>query len=51
MRTKAQTYLIYAGVVAIVATTLIIISGYIMQKVQGSYKQAGDSLGLGELKD
>jgi Flp pilus assembly pilin Flp len=51
MKNKAQSYLIYAALVALIAASLIIISGYLRQRIQGSYKQAGDALGMGELKD
>lgn len=51
VQNKAQSYIMYATVVAIVAISLMIIWGYLQQRVQGSYKQAGDALGQGEVKD
>jgi len=50
-KNKAQTALVYAALIAFVAITLIAMFGYIQQKVQGVYKQAGDSIGEGEISD
>ena len=50
-KTKSQMILFYAVLIAFVAVTLIIMSGYIQRRIQGVYQMAGDSIGEGELKD
>lgn len=50
-RSKAQTALVYAALIAFVAIVLVAMFGYIQQKVQGVYKQAGDSIGEGEVSN
>ncbi len=42
---KAQSTLTYAALIAFVAMTLIVMSGYVQRRVQGSYKQAADAFG------
>jgi Flp pilus assembly pilin Flp len=48
-KSKAQTALVYAALIGFVVIALIAMFGYIQQKVQGVYKQAGDSIGEGEI--
>jgi hypothetical protein len=48
-RYKAQAMLAYAALIALVVVALLAMSGYIQRRVQGSYKNAGDSVGQGEV--
>ncbi|MDD5584943.1 MAG: hypothetical protein PHV55_07810 [Candidatus Omnitrophica bacterium] len=48
-KSKAQTALVYAALIVFVAAALIAMFGYIQQKVQGVYKQSGDTIGEGEV--
>ena len=43
---KSQAFLIYAALIAIVATMLIIMAPYIMGRISGVYKAAGDAFYL-----
>ena len=42
---KAQNILVYAALITVVATTLLIMAPYIQRRIQGVYKQAGDGYG------
>ena len=44
-QTKAQSFLIYAALIAFVAVALIAMSSYIQRNIQGTYKAAGDAFG------
>jgi len=44
-RTKSQTILLYAALIAFVAVALLVMSGYIQRSIQGTYKSAGDAFG------
>lgn len=48
---KAQDILVYATLIAAIAATLVIMSGYIQRRIMGVYQQAGDGIGGGEIKD
>ncbi len=45
---RAQTFLYYAVLIAVVAAALAIMTGYIKRRIMGSYKAAGDAFGEGE---
>lgn len=49
LNSKAQAMLAYAALIALVVVALLAMSGYIQRRVQGSYKNAGDSVGQGEV--
>jgi len=42
---KAQSFLIYAALIAFVVAALLAMSSYIQRSVQGTYKAAGDAFG------
>lgn len=48
---KAQEFLVYAMLIAVIAAVLVLMSGYISRRVMGVYQSAGDSIGGGEIKD
>ena len=48
---KSQAVVAYAALIAFVAAALIAMSVYLQRRIQGSYKQAGDSIGREEIKD
>ncbi|MFA5008565.1 MAG: hypothetical protein WC546_05030 [Candidatus Omnitrophota bacterium] len=48
---KAQDFLVYATLIAAIAVTLVIMSGYIQRRVMGVYQSAGDAIGGGEIKN
>lgn len=48
---KAQDSLVYAVLIAAIATALVIMSGYIQRRVQGVYQSTGDAIGGGEIKN
>jgi len=48
---KAQDFLVYATLIAAIATALILMSGYIQRRVQGVYQSTGDAIGGGEIKN
>jgi len=49
LNSKSQAMLAYAALIALVVVALLAMSGYIQRRVQGSYKNAGDSVGQGEV--
>ena len=50
-KTKSQAILAYVALIAFVVTTLIVMSGYIQSKIQGTYKMAGDVFAEWEAKE
>lgn len=44
-KSKSQTMLAYATLIAFVVAALIAMSSYIQRRVQGMYKSAGDAIG------
>ena len=44
-RTKAQSIIIYAALIAFVVAALLAMSSYIQRSIQGTYKAAGDAFG------
>jgi len=48
---KSQEMLTYAALIVFVIVALIIMFGYIKNRIMGSYQQAGDAIGEGEQKD
>lgn len=44
-RTKTQTIIIYAALIAFVVAALLAMSTYIQRSIQGTYKAAGDGWG------
>ena len=47
---KTQMMLMYTALFAFVVTALLIMAGYIQNRIQGVYQSAGDAIGDGELK-
>lgn len=48
---KAQEFLMYAALIAVIAAALVLMSGYISRRVMGVYQSAGDAIGGGEIQD
>lgn len=48
---KAQEFLVYATLIAVIAAVLVLMSSYISRRVMGVYQSAGDSIGGGEIQD
>lgn len=44
-KTKSQSFLVYAALIAFVVAALLAMSSYIQRSVQGTYKAAGDAFG------
>ena len=47
---KSQMMLIYTALFAFVVTALLIMAGYVQNRIQGVYQSAGDAIGEGEIK-
>jgi len=48
---KAQEFLVYATLIAVIAVILVLMSSYISRRITGLYQSAGDGIGGGEIKD
>lgn len=45
---SAQSALVYAAIIAIIAFALILMSRYVQRAIQGKHREAGDIFGMGE---
>ncbi len=50
-KNKSQAILTYAALIAAVAVALVTMFMYMQRRVQGSFKQSADSIGLEEQKN
>jgi hypothetical protein len=48
---KAQEFLVYATLIAVIAVILVLMSSYISRRITGLYQSAGDGIGGGEIQD